>query len=65
LPLDTDSNIEEELSLVSKLILHPNIGESSLLKKREQLLDFAKRTRSWSDEWLEKSNQLAQILCLP
>lgn len=64
LSLDTSSDIEDRLSSISKLITHPNIAESSLLKKRADFVDYVKRSSDWLEVWNDKSQQLAQILGL-
>jgi hypothetical protein len=64
LTLGKSSEFEEALSAIDKLILHSNIEESELLKKREKLLDFTKNTQVLSAKWNEKSRQLAQMLGL-
>jgi len=65
LSLDASSDIEENLSLLKNLIMHSNIGESSLLKRRADFLDFVKRSPGRIETWIEKSYRLAQILGLP
>jgi hypothetical protein len=64
LSLGKSLEFEEALSSIDKLILHSNIKESELLKKRENLLDFTRNTRILSEKWNEKSRQLAQMLGL-
>jgi hypothetical protein len=65
LSLTRSAEFEEALSTINKLIRQANIEESELLKKRENLLDFAKNTQVLSEKWNEKSRQLAQMLGLP
>ncbi len=64
LRLDTFSDIEDRLSQINKFITHPNIAESSLLKKRTDFVDYVKHTSDWLEGWNEKSHKLAQILSL-
>jgi hypothetical protein len=65
LALNKSAEIKEILSAIDKLLLNPNIEESDLLKKRENLLDFAKHTQLLSEKWNSKSYQLAQMIGLP
>jgi hypothetical protein len=64
LNLGESSEFEEALSSIGKLLLHSNVEESELLKKREKLLAFVKNTQILSEKWNEKSCQLAQMLGL-
>ena len=59
--LTRSTEIETALSAIGKLLRHPNIEESSLLEKREKLLDFAKITQLLSEKWNGKAPQLAKI----
>jgi hypothetical protein len=64
LVLNRSAEFEDTLLAINKLILHPCVDESELLKKREKLLNFAKHTQILSEKWNKKSRQLAQILGL-
>jgi len=65
LALTKSTEFEEALSAINSLLLHSNIEESALLKKRKELLDFAKQTAILSENWREKALQLALMLGLP
>lgn len=63
--LSKSEEFEETLSAINRLLSSSSIAESSLLKKREKLLDFAKQVIVLSEKWKEKAQQLASMLGLP
>ncbi|MGB9841524.1 MAG: DUF3320 domain-containing protein [Candidatus Bathyarchaeales archaeon] len=64
LALNKSAELEEALSAINNLLLHSEITESTLLKKRQRLLEFAKQTSLSLERWREKAQQLALMLGL-
>jgi hypothetical protein len=64
LALSESEELEDALSAVNKLLLHPQLAESELLQKREKLWSFVSEAQTLTKEWEESSKNLAPMLGL-
>jgi hypothetical protein len=64
LGLGKSGDLEEALLAVGKVINSTALKEGELLKKREELLDFARTTQVLAKKWNENAQELAQTFSL-
>ena len=64
LVLGKSGELEETLLAIGKIVNSTGLEEGELLKKREELLDFARNTQVLTKKWNEIAQELAQMFSL-